>query len=117
MSRFLKEPEVIRVPDDVRGCEGAYIRLQDRKAVRDIQPNPDAPVFFYLDEDGYPVGIMFLAPVSGVVAFSLVHALMPEGVDQQLRYHFLGIDQIRAIVKAMEAAAIQVCPPEQETIP
>jgi len=76
--RFLANPPVEFEEFNGR-VVGAYVKLQDRKAVRDIQPNPDVPVFFYLDADGWPVGAKFYAHVEGYIVAKLLDKFIMDG--------------------------------------
>jgi len=57
--RFLTRP-VVEVVRDGAAVRGALVRLQDRKAARGLQPDPDSLVFFTVDGDGLPVAVDFL---------------------------------------------------------
>ena len=107
--QFLRRPTVeFEEYEDRILC--AYVKLQDRKAVRDVQPNPDVAVYFYLDDQGFPVGIKFYEPVSGLAAFEVVEHLIcgpsgtPVGIDQHVECHFLTGDELCAAVAACHAA-------------
>jgi hypothetical protein len=69
--KLLKRPEV-EVLDD-GGHSALYVRLQDKsiKAVRSIQPDPNVMIFFYLDANGFPVGIKFHESIPCVAMFRI----------------------------------------------
>ena len=106
---FLEQP-TIEFEQFRGGILCAYVKLQDRPAVRDVQPNPDVGVFFYLDEQGFPVGVKFYEPVSGLAAFGVVEQLIcgpggaPEGVDRHVECKFWTAHEVCAAVAAFHEA-------------
>lgn len=113
--RFLEHPRVEL--QKFRGkIVSAYVQLADRKAVRDIQPQPDQPVFFFLDEDGWPVGATFYAPVEGYVVAGLLTTLLasadgkPQGIDQRVHCDFITRDELRRLIAVADKAHDQMTP-------
>jgi len=106
MPDFLPDPEVEYVREDGR-IVSAIMRVQRKRATHTVRPNPDVPVFFAVDAEGYPVAFIFHAPIEGVAAMEVVEHLYedghgPRGVGQRVKLHFLTRDQIRAAVHALK---------------
>jgi len=118
--RFLPEPQVELVKDEGQ-LVAIYVRLQNRKAVRTVQPNSQLAVFFYLDDEDIPVGVKFFEPVVGLAAWQVIHTLIagpdgsPEGVGRQVNHYLLTIEDIEAAIAAMTKAA-QAFEPDHEQL-
>lgn len=104
--QFLADPS-IEFPTDQGAVISAYVALQARKAVRDVQPRPDLPIFFYLDEDGFPVGVRMYAPIPGRVVVKLVDEMFlgtdgkPGGMDRRVECDYVVTDETRRAVEKL----------------
>lgn len=108
--RFLKQPELKFFEENGKPY-AAYLKLQARKAVRDVQPDPG--VLFYLDEDDLPVGVKFYAPVCGVAVFKILDEMVmgpggePRAMDRRVEHEFRKWDaqDLSSIIRGMAKAS------------
>jgi hypothetical protein len=107
---LLPEP-VVQFDQEGGHTVSAYMKLRDGvKAVGCVQPNPDALVFFYIAADGFPIGIRFHEPASGVAVCTLVDSLVegpsgPEGVSRSAQHQFLtNPKDLSAFLRALKHA-------------
>lgn len=95
MYPMLPSPELQLLNDESGRTRAAYLRIREGKAIRAVQPNKDALVFFYLGRDDFPVGIKFLEPKAGVAVSQLVLKFLedrqgaPCGVDARVEHQYL----------------------------
>jgi hypothetical protein len=98
--------------DETGAVRAMHVRVRPGPAVRAVQPNPDCLVFFYLGNDGFPVGFKFLEPVPGLAISQQVHRFMldadgrPAGIHSDNPEHFyLALsDLLRAAVESGKAS-------------
>ena len=108
--RFLDRPRV-QFEEFQGNTVAAYVKLADRKAVRDIQPNAQHPVFLHLDADGWPVAYTMYAPVEGYVIAGLVTSFLldadgtPKSVGQEVHCDFLSLEDLRSLRDATTEAS------------
>lgn len=94
MPRAKAKPSVELIRDDGGNVVSALLRLRTGKAAGSVQPNPDVPVFFMLDDARELVGITFHQPVTGVALLDVLdvliedHAGRPVAVGRLPRYRF-----------------------------
>src|SRR5262245_17308276 len=93
---FLCEPRVFHFWDESTGrLSSAYLQVREGKAVRSFQPDANRLVFFHLDEQELPVGVLFFEPAVGVALTEILWSLRedasssPIGVGQRVRNHFI----------------------------
>ena len=90
---MLEHPEVTLEGEDGQ-VVSAYVEFRKGiKAVGTVQPNPSALVFFLLAQDGLPIGMRLLEPVSGVAVCEIINTLVegpdgPCGVERCAQHHF-----------------------------
>ena len=76
MTNMIECPTVTVEREDGR-IVSAYVELRRGvKAVGTVRPNPAALVYLLVAQDGLPIGIRMLEPVSGVAAVEIVDALV-----------------------------------------
>ncbi len=94
MTNMLERPTVT-VEREGGKIVSAYVELRrGMRAVGTVRPNPTALVYFLIAQDGLPIGIRLLEPVSGVAAVEIIDSLVenrsgPCGVERQAKHHFL----------------------------
>ncbi len=114
----LAKPKIEPIEEDGE-VVAIYVRLQikSRKAVRTFQPNENELVFFYLDEDGAPVGIMFHFPCTGLAISRILETVIncPDGsrsVQSKTRHYFLtDPNEIVRVLAAFEGVVHQLSEP------
>ena len=91
---MMLEPPKVTLEREEGRIVSAYVELRKgMKAVGSVQPNPSALVFFLLAQDGLPIGIRLLEPVSGVAVCEIINTLVegpdgPCGVETRAQHHF-----------------------------
>jgi hypothetical protein len=76
MTNMLEHPTVTVEREDGR-IVSAYVELRRGvKAAGTVRPNPAALVYLLVAQDGSPIGIRLLEPVSGAVALEIVDAFV-----------------------------------------
>jgi hypothetical protein len=91
----------------------AYLKLREGiQAIGSFQPDPEALVFFYVAEDGLPIGIRFLEPATGMAVCELVDLLAEgpagrDGIGRESRLQYLTeAKEIREFVRALKKTLI-----------
>ena len=103
--KWFRKPRTEVAKGDGGKVESVFIRLREGKASHTTRPNEDCLVLFFWGEDGLPIGIQLLQPVEGVALFELVTHLEPEGVDMEMRGHFVTTKQLDDVLHEMIRAA------------
>ena len=110
---FLENP-VIETETYEGETLSVYIHLQDRKAVRDTQPQPDVPVFISVDASGFPTGIRLYAPIPGRLVLKVIDEMVlgadgrPHGMNRRVHCDYVVAPAWRDLVARLMKHASRV---------